>query len=55
MLGHKGTAYHLEFTRRAGHPAGRAPTGENLLVFYLPDEAAWRAAGGRLESAGHAG
>jgi catechol 2,3-dioxygenase-like lactoylglutathione lyase family enzyme len=54
MLGHRGAAYHLEFTRRAGHPAGRAPTGENLLVFYLPDEVTWRAAVERLEAAGYA-
>jgi catechol 2,3-dioxygenase-like lactoylglutathione lyase family enzyme len=53
MLGHKGTAYHLEFTRQAGHPAGRAPSGDHLLVYYLPDEAAWRAAVARLERAGY--
>jgi catechol 2,3-dioxygenase-like lactoylglutathione lyase family enzyme len=53
MLGRRGAAYHLEFTRRAGHPAGRAPTAENLLVFYLPEETAWRAAVDRLECAGH--
>lgn len=53
MLGREGTAHHLEFTRRAGHRAGRAPTSDNLLVFYLPDEAEWRAAIARLERAGH--
>src|SRR4051812_22755243 len=53
MLGHARAGYHLEFTRRAGHPAGRAPSGEHLLVFYLPDETDWRAAVGRLERAGH--
>jgi catechol 2,3-dioxygenase-like lactoylglutathione lyase family enzyme len=53
MLGHKGAAYHLEFTRKAGHRAGRAPTEDNLLVFYLPDEAAWLAACARLEGAGY--
>ena len=53
MLGCRGTAYHLEFTRRAGHRAGRAPTSDNLLVFYLPDRAAWEAAVGGLERAGH--
>jgi catechol 2,3-dioxygenase-like lactoylglutathione lyase family enzyme len=53
MLGGRGAAYHLEFTRRAGHKAGRAPTEENLLVFYLPDEARWRAAVARLEQAGY--
>ncbi|MGC3970275.1 MAG: VOC family protein [Pirellulales bacterium] len=54
MLGRKGTAYHLEFTRSAEHQAGRAPTEENLLVFYLPDAEAWRAAVSRMERAGFA-
>src|SRR5262245_40924158 len=53
MLGRRGTAYHLEFTRKRGHAAGRAPTEDNLLVFYLPDEVAWRAAVNRMERAGH--
>lgn len=53
MLGRRGAGYHLEFTRKAGHPAGRAPTEDNLLVFYLPDAAAWRAAVGRMEGAGY--
>lgn len=30
--------HHLEFTRKLGHTAGGAPTRDNLLVFYLPDE-----------------
>lgn len=53
MLGHSGAAYHLEFTRRKGHKAGRAPTEENLLVFYLPDVDAWTKAVARLEARGH--
>ena len=53
MLGRSGTPYHLEFTSRAGHRVGRAPTSDNLLVFYLPDEREWRAAVARLERAGH--
>lgn len=53
MLGHRGAAYHLEFTRQAGHTAARAPTADNLLVFYLPDEAEWTAAVARMERAGH--
>ena len=53
MLGHREAGYHLEFTRAAGHPAGRAQTTDNLLVFYLPDEAGWRAAVARMEGAGH--
>jgi catechol 2,3-dioxygenase-like lactoylglutathione lyase family enzyme len=53
MLGPPGGAYHLEFTRKAGHVAGRAPTEDNLLVFYLPDRHEWARAVARLEQAGH--
>jgi len=53
MLGQKGAAYHLEFTRKADHPVGRAPTEDNLLVFYLPDPGEWARAVARLERAGH--
>ena len=53
MLGRKGAAYHLEFTRKAEHKAGRAPTEDHLLVFYLPDEAEWKSAVARMEKAGH--
>ena len=53
MLGREGAGYHLEFTRKAGHPAGRAPTEDNLLVFYLPDRAEWRRAVERLERHGY--
>lgn len=53
MLGLPGAAYHLEFTHKRGHVVGRAPTSENLLVIYLPDPAAWRAAVARLARAGH--
>jgi len=38
MLGHKSCGYHLEFTRAKHHDAGRAPTQDNLLVFYIPDQ-----------------
>jgi catechol 2,3-dioxygenase-like lactoylglutathione lyase family enzyme len=53
MLGHKGAAYHLEFTHKHGHTAGKAPTEDNLLVFYLPDDGEWRQAVQRLESRGY--
>jgi catechol 2,3-dioxygenase-like lactoylglutathione lyase family enzyme len=53
MLGLPGAGYHLEFTRREGHHAGRAPTEDNLLVFYLPDRAAWQRAVDRLERNGY--
>lgn len=52
MLGHPGVSYHFEFTRAHAHPAGRAPTKDNLLIFYLPDTAEWKAAVDRMRSAG---
>lgn len=54
MLGRPGAPYHLEFTQKRGHAAGRAPTADNLLVFYLPDEPTWRAAVERMRAAGFA-
>jgi catechol 2,3-dioxygenase-like lactoylglutathione lyase family enzyme len=53
MLGVPGATSHLEFTRKIGHVAGRAPTADNLLVFYLPDPEHWRAAVGRMIAAGY--
>ena len=53
MLGRRGAAYHLEFTRKRGHSAGKAPTQDNLLVFYLPDESEWAEAVTRLEGCGY--
>jgi catechol 2,3-dioxygenase-like lactoylglutathione lyase family enzyme len=54
MVGVPGAGYHLEFTRERGRPCdGAAPTKENLLVFYLPDEREWRAAIERMRAAGY--
>jgi catechol 2,3-dioxygenase-like lactoylglutathione lyase family enzyme len=52
MLGREGAPYHFEFTRAHGHKAGRAPTPDNLIVFYIPDAEAWRAAVQRMQGAG---
>lgn len=52
LLGHRGSGYHLEFISNAEHDAGRAPTPDNLLVFYLPDSAEYQAAVTRMEEAG---
>jgi len=52
MLGHAGAGWHLEFTRRRGHAAGGAPSGEHLLVLYLPEREAWAAACARAAAAG---
>ena len=54
MLGHPDAPWHLEFTRAKGHRAGRAPTRDHLLVFYLPDRSEWEAAVARLRERGHA-
>lgn len=53
MLGHTGLGYHLEFTHHRGHTAGKAPTQENLLVFYLPEPAQWQQAVMQMEKQGY--
>ncbi len=53
MLGHPGMSYHLEFTHHRGHQVGKAPTKENLLVFYIPDEAEWHQAVNRMIQQGY--
>ncbi|QPC92257.1 VOC family protein [Mesorhizobium sp. INR15] len=53
MLGREGAPYHLEFTRAQGHAAGRAPTQDNLLVFYLPDTGDWNTAVQSMRDAGY--
>ncbi len=53
MLGLPGREYHLEFTQHeAGSPCP-APTKDNLLVFYVPDEATIQAAVFRLQNLGY--
>jgi uncharacterized glyoxalase superfamily protein PhnB len=52
MLGSRGAPYHFEFTKAHGHVAGRSPTQDNLLIFYLPAVEEWQAAVDRLEAAG---
>jgi len=52
IFGHDKSPYHLEFTHAHGHAAGRAPSRDNLLVFYIPETADWRAAVERMIEAG---
>ncbi|KAH7363685.1 Glyoxalase/Bleomycin resistance protein/Dihydroxybiphenyl dioxygenase [Pyrenochaeta sp. MPI-SDFR-AT-0127] len=52
MLGHPSIPYHLEFTKQENHDPGRAPTQDNLLVFYLPDQDEWSSAVGKMQRAG---
>lgn len=53
MLGHSSLAYHLEFTQERGHKTGRAPSKENLLVFYLPEQDDWQRAVDRMIAHGY--
>ena len=53
MVGVPGSFYHLEFTRKSGDSADRAPTKENLIVFYLPDKTVWQNAVDRMTAAGY--
>ena len=54
IVGHEtpNTSWHLEFVSKEGHKAGRAPSEDNLLVFYLPDKEVWKGAVERMEKAG---
>ncbi len=54
MLGNPGAPYHFEFTTHRGHKAPRAPSEDDLLVFYLPASDEWRAAVERMRNAGFA-
>ena len=54
MLGAEHAPYHFEFTRKQGHRVGRAPTSDNLLVFYLPNVDEWQGAVNRMRSSGFA-
>jgi YycE-like N-terminal domain/YycE-like C-terminal domain len=52
ILGHPKHAYHLEFTCQLDTEVGKAPSADNLLVFYLADEHEWQDACNRMENAG---
>jgi hypothetical protein len=52
MMGREGDPYHFEFTSKHGKIAGRAPSEDNLLVFYYPDLADWRVAVQRMHDQG---
>lgn len=53
MLGRPGLGWHLEFTRKRGHEAGRAPTEDHLLVLYLPEPSVWQQAVERMRACGY--
>jgi catechol 2,3-dioxygenase-like lactoylglutathione lyase family enzyme len=52
ILGHPDKPWHLEFTSQRGHSVGRAPSEDNLLVFYLPERDEWTARCSQMLAAG---
>lgn len=52
MLGVEGSSYHFEFTHCRTHPVAPAPTPEDLVIFYIPVTAEWRAACDSMLNAG---
>ena len=52
ILGHKNHLYHLEFTHHHGVIVGKAPTSDNLLVFYIPHVEQWEAICKQMKEAG---
>ncbi len=52
VVGRADGPYHLEFTHAHGHQVGRAPSQDNLLVFYIPDRSGWQLAVDRMVAAG---
>ncbi|MEX1663577.1 VOC family protein [Thioclava sp. 15-R06ZXC-3] len=54
MVGDPELPYHFEFTKNSEHLAGRAPTKDNLIVFYLPDTREWKQAVQRMQDVGFA-
>jgi catechol 2,3-dioxygenase-like lactoylglutathione lyase family enzyme len=53
MIGISGEPYHFEFTQHRGCLVGRAPTQDNLIVFYLPDQREWQGAVDQMKALGH--
>lgn len=41
MLGVTRAEYHFEFTHCRTHPVAPAPTSEDLVVLYIPEETEW--------------
>tara|TARA_B110000881_G_C18539191_1_gene497509 strand:+ start:813 stop:1211 length:399 start_codon:yes stop_codon:yes gene_type:complete len=42
IIGHKDHNYHLEFTHHRGRKVGKAPSQDNLLVFYFTEIGIWQ-------------
>ncbi|MBT3188424.1 MAG: VOC family protein [Anaerolineae bacterium] len=55
IIGHPKHPYHLEFTHHQGATVGKAPTKDNLLIFYIPEipeKTIWAACCEKMKAAG---
>ena len=52
MLGRDDLPWHLEFTQCHHHPVSPVSSPEDLLVLYIPQQAAWAQGCRNLEEAG---
>ncbi|OTA17325.1 glyoxalase [Xenorhabdus vietnamensis] len=52
MLGHPNHSWHLEFTHHQNTHVGKAPTKDNLLVFYIEDQLEWHEQIKSMQNAG---
>ena len=52
IVGHERHPFHLEFTQHIGTKAGKSPTQDNLLVFYIPNETDWLNSCAQMKLAG---
>lgn len=53
MIGIPGEPCHFEFTHHRGHLVGRAPTQDNLIIFYLPNQLEWQGAVDQMKESGY--
>lgn len=52
IVGHEQHNYHLEFTHHKGTTVGKAPTQDNLLIFYFTDAQIWEECCEQMQAAG---
>lgn len=52
IIGHPQHNYHFEFTHHRGTMVGKAPTQDNLLVFYIADKKIWQECCNNMLAAG---
>ncbi len=52
VLGLPDLSYQIEFTNHVGRAVGKAPTQDNLLVFYHPVKGMWEKACAKMVMAG---